>query len=341
MKSFGKKEAEKMDKKKWFIFLLATFVVAGSAAKAAEPAESLWWEVKSPNRHVGATLSREEIVAAFERPKSLILRRGKFPLGTKEESAIAKAVKGNKATVWIRNPEGAVSQVNLDSKSLEVTLPTDIRGLYLIGAHVDAEVMDFDSDGESEKVHFYSKQLVYHFKRGGRIDPKPDVFFKGMEEEFPLEIGPFIAKKRVGGGPFMGSYQTALKEHKMKIFYRGQPLGDTEVAILTESGWRKSIRTDSDGIILITPLEGLKKDEKYLYVVTHKDPLTGEYHCSSLVMSVVKPPPEWLSKAKGFILWAVLGTGLFVVVVVGTIYLKQRRDRWAITKFDGYKIKKD
>ncbi|MBW2010968.1 MAG: hypothetical protein JRI32_04805 [Deltaproteobacteria bacterium] len=374
-----------MNKKISFIFLLAAFLLAGSAAFAAEPPEVLWWGLKVDHKDYGAMKSRAEMVAALEKPKTLILRWGEFPLNGYNESAIAKAVKSNKAKVWIRNPEGAVSEVDLDSDNMEVTLPTDIRGLYLIGVRLSAVDMDFDSDGKNELVHFYSKHLVYHFKQGGRIDPKPEVFFKDMADKLPLEIGPLITKKREGGGPFMGGYQTALKEHKMKVFYKGRPLANAEVNILTESGWKKSLRSDSEGMVLITPPETLAraegqggmshphgkiptdhpemeqtgkkhqhigkekakhrgqshpggtrgKQDKYLYVVTHKDQSTGEYHCASLLITVRKSRPEWLSRPKGFTLWGIIGAGLGVIGTAGGFYHRKRRDRETILKLKG------
>jgi hypothetical protein len=225
--------------------------------------------------------------------------------------------------------------------------------------------MDLDADGQNESVHFYAKQLLYHFKRSGRVDPKPQVFFQDMSDNVPLEIGPYITRKREGGGPFMGGYQTALKEHKMKVIYKGRPLAGAKVTILTESGWKKNFTTDSEGMVTVTPAEtlcrmeargereqsaqkrrpggkkivghaaqnhqgGPRNEEKYLYVVTHKDESTGQYHCASLLMHVRMPPPEWLSVPTGFAFLGVIGACLGVIGIAGSMYHKKRRDRAAI-----------
>ncbi|MCK4821981.1 hypothetical protein KA005_39820 [bacterium] len=170
---------------------------------------------------------------------------------------------------------------------------------------------------------------------------KPKAFYKEMEEEFLLQIGPFTAEREVSGFHFPADRQTALKEQKMKVFYKGRPLANADVNILTESGWRKSLRTDSDGKVLITPIETSKKNESYFYAVTYKDPINGASYFSSMLMPVVKPQPEWMKKAGGFIFWTFTGSGLVVLYVVGAIYRKRKRDRKTMHEFNRYKIGRD
>jgi len=170
---------------------------------------------------------------------------------------------------------------------------------------------------------------------------KPDPFCKGTEEEFPFQIGPFKTEREVSGFYFPADCQTALKEQKMKVFYKGRPLADADANILTESGWRKSLRTDSDGKVLITPIETSKKNERYLYAVTYKDPINGASYFSSMLMPVVKPQPEWLKKAGGFIFWAFTGSGMVILYIVGVIYRKRKRERKTMHEFERYKIGRD
>ena len=54
----------------------------------------IWWDVKSSNANT---------MAPLEMPKSLVLRWGKFPLVGQDGSAIAKAVKSNRAKERGRN----------------------------------------------------------------------------------------------------------------------------------------------------------------------------------------------------------------------------------------------
>jgi hypothetical protein len=332
------------------ILLAAVFMLAGTPAFADRPPEAVWWEIKADHQDHSAFKSRAEMVAALEKPITLVLRWGMFPLDGYNEGAIAEALKSNPAKSWIRDPDGAVSEVDLGPGNLEVVLPTDVRGLYLICAEIRNVDMDLDADGRNESVHFYAKQFLYHFKRDGRVDPKPDVFFQDMADRVPLEIGPHITRKREGGGPFMGGYQTALKEHQMKVCYKGRPLAGAKVTIMTESGWKRELTTDSEGRVSITPAEtlcrmnerGVKKppaqkqrhggkerikhvaqnhpagaqnEDKHLYVVTHKDPSTGQYYCASLWMIVRMPPPEWSSLPTGFALWGVIGAALALIAI--------------------------
>ena len=328
-------------------FLLAMFVTASTYAFASEPAGVIWWELKADPIVYSADLSRDEILAALEKPKTLILRQGTFPLSGKDESAPGQSLGLDDARVWIRNPDGVISEINpsRDNGTIALNLPSDLNagelnGRYLVGVHLDAGVIDCDSDSIDERVHLYSNFIVNYHKQDGAKGENPDVFFKD-EDKIALEIGPVDARG-IGEMPYIkAGYQEALRHCKMKVIYRGRPLANAEVAVLTESGWDKSAKTNSKGLVSITPIENRQREEKCLYVVTHRDMLSGEYHCSSLLMFVLKPPPGWMSKAEGFVFWAVMGTGLFIVYVVWVIYRKKRRDMKIMLEFDGHKIRRE
>ncbi|RZB33432.1 MAG: hypothetical protein SRB2_03985 [Desulfobacteraceae bacterium Eth-SRB2] len=268
---------------KVFVFiLLALFMVAGSAAFASKPAQVIWWELEAEHTDHGAILSTAEMLASLERPKKLILRQGKFSVSTHEERS-GQSFTVDNARVWIRDPDGVVSEVNLspDNGTIALNLPSDLNpgelnGRYLVGIHLDAGIMDIDSDGTDERVHLYSKFLVNYRKQGGAKGENPGMFFND-EDKIALEIGPFFPKSmfKKAGCPHAdaikgskrskvgfvrdGGNQTPLKEHKMKVFYKGQPLTNTEVVILSKSGWKKTIMTDSDGAISITPPKTLAR----------------------------------------------------------------------------------
>ena|GEM_PF-3084059 len=262
--------------KVFVFFLLAMFIGAGSAAFASNPAQVIWWELKADNWD-WASLSKEERTAAFEKPKTLILRQGTFPFSGDDESAPGQSLTVDNARVWIRNPDGVVSEMNpsRDDGTIALELlsnlnPGELNGRYLVGIHLDAGVMDIDSDGTDERVHFYSKCLVNYHKPDGIKGENPDMFFKD-EDKIALEIGPVITKSifKKAGCPHAdaiksskgskvgyvrdGGNQSPLKEHKMKVFYEGRPLTNAEVVILSKSGWKKTVMTDSEGVISITP----------------------------------------------------------------------------------------
>ncbi len=272
-------------------FLLAMFIGAGSYAFASKPAQVIWWELEADNwdRTRLSKLSKEERTAAFEKPKTLILRQGTFPLSRDDKSAPGQSLALDDASVWIRDPDGVVSEVNLspDNGNIALELPSDLspgelNGRYLVGIHLDAGIMDIDSDGTDERVHLYSKILVNYRKQGGTKGENPDMFFRD-DDKIALEIGPFITKSKVkkAGCPHAGvikrkdrnksskgsqvgyvrdgGSQSSLKEHKMKVFYEGQPLANAEVVILSKSGWKKTVMTDSEGAISITPPKTLAR----------------------------------------------------------------------------------
>jgi hypothetical protein len=278
LKIYNEKGDYAMRHFKVFVFiLLAMFMVAGSAAFASEQAQVIWWELEAQHTDHDATSSRAEIAAFFQKPKTLILRQGTFPLSGDDENALGQSLTVDNARVWIRNPDGVVSEMNpsRDDGTIALELPSDLNpgelnGRYLVGIHLDAGVMDLDSDGTDERVHFYSKFLVNYHKPDGIKGENPNMFFKD-EDKIALEIGPVITKSifKKAGCPHAdaiksskgskvgyvrdGGNQSPLKEHKMKVFYEGRPLADAEVVILSESGWKKTVMTDSEGVISITP----------------------------------------------------------------------------------------
>lgn len=322
----------------YVIYMLIVLMLAGPATLAAEPGSMIWWDVQSGNA---------DTIASLEMPKSLTLRCGKFPRAELDENNINKLDTSNNTGIWIRDPDGIISKANLSQEKETIVLhfptklnPAKSNGLYLVGIHVNAGVMDIDSDGTDETVHYYAKYLIYHRKDGGIQGDRPDVFFKDSDK-IALEIG-LLNASGIGEIPSMkAGCQEALKEYKIKVLYKGRPLADAEVAVLAESGWGKREKTDSGGIVSITPIENKEKENKSLYVVAHKDPLTGQYYCSSLMMYVLKPPPGWMSKAEGFVFWAVMGTGSFVVYAGWRIHRRKKRDRKTMLEFEKHKIRRD
>ena len=320
------------------IYILIVLMLVSPVALAAEPCNMIWWDVKSGNA---------DTMASLEMPQSLTLRCGKFPRVRQDASPHGRSANFDSARTWIRSPDGIISEANLSLEKETVILhfPTELNpaksnGLYLVGIYMDTGVKDIDSDGTDETVHYYAKYLMYHQKDGGIQGDRPDVFFKDPDK-IALEIGP-LNTSGIREIPFMkAGCQEALKEHKMKVLYKERPLADAEVAVLTEGGWERKEKTDSNGIVSITPVESKEKENKSLYVVTHKDPLTGQYYCSSLMMYVLRPPPGWMSKAEGFVFWAVMGTSLFVIYAGWRIHRRKKRDRKTMLEFERHKIRKD
>ena len=264
---------------KAFVCLLTMFLVVSPAALASASDRAIWWELESQNLdyYYDATLSKAKRIASPERPKTLILRQGGFPPSGQDEGDPGRSLTADNAKVWIRNPDGEISEVNPSRDgeigSITLNLPSDLNagdltGSYLVGVHLDAGTWDIDSDGRDERVHLYSNCLVRYYKRDGTKGENPDMFFNDPDK-ITLEIGPFIPekifRKRAGRplprsirsgsdiGYVRGTSQSPLKEHKMKVFYKGRPLADAEVLILSKSGWEKTVMTDSEGVLSIIP----------------------------------------------------------------------------------------
>lgn len=320
---------------------------ANAFVTPTEGVDLLWWELEEnmnsdemPSNWKDIRKARLKQQITRGKAKSLFLCWGDIPFsGTPQhyKAGLERGMIQDKAIIWVRDADGCISQAAFDpgKDRFSVTIPEDLelKGLYLVGAHLDAGEMDIDSDGATERIHFSAKRLISHYKTGGRQGNKRSMFFNNPDK-FPLEIG-------CSNFWFRRGYQRAYREYEMKVIYQGKPLADTEVRILSESGWRKTMRTDSSGKFLITPFGDMENDGQgeYLYVARYQDSLKREYHCATLMMNVYTYP-EWRSKFSGFMLWTIVGTGLLVIIIIAGIYRKKKHAREAILKFENRRIKK-
>jgi len=320
---------------------------ANASVIPTERLDLLWWEVAEdmgccdelPGYWKDIRKERLKRQITRGEAKTLFLCWGDIPFRNtiqKSRVSLKRETILDKAGIWVRDADGRISQAALDSgkDGLSVKIPEDIEqnGLYLVGAHLDIGEMDIDSDGMTERIHLSAKRLISHYKTGGHQGNKRGAFFN-EPDKLPLEIG-------CADSWFRSDYQRAHREYEMKVIYQGKPLADTEVSVFSKSGWRKTVRTDSSGKFLITPFGNMENSgqEKYLYAAAHHDLLKREYHFATLMMNV-HTYPEWRSKSGGFIFWAVLGTGLLVIIVAVGIYRKKKHAREAILKFENRRIK--
>ena len=325
--------------KAWFLFLLFLILPVFSADFAAARAGLFWWEGKASERL--AAVSRKK-------PARLALCQGKFPHAGQDGNATGGAVKLNNLKTWIKSPDSSVSKAVLTHEKETVALdfpsglnPARLNGIYLICARMDMGSVDIDSDGRDEKVHYYAKYLICRWDKEAAQGKRPDMFFKDAEK-IPLEIGP-LDDPGTGEKAFCvkAGCQEARKKHRMKVLYNEKPLADVRVAIMTESGWEKMVKTDAEGTFSILPVEDEEKAERCLYTVAYKDPSTGEYHRSNLSMIITAPPPRWMSRAGGFDFWAAIGSGLFIVYMIWTIRRKIKRDKKTMLAFERRKIRRN
>jgi len=304
--------------------------------------------------------SRGEMMNAMRRPTTLLLRWGEFPSLGDKTSPVGRLVSPKNMEAWVRSPDGLVTQSPLtpEGDTVAAKCPPEApegaenpNGVYMTGMHLDGGVMDFDADGKMERVHFYANGLAARFALNGAAGKMPDVLFRDAGK-IALEIGPITSD--TGPGGLRGTSQTAMEENKLQVLFKGQPLANAQVTVLSDSGWRNRLATDAEGVLSVAPV-GKKSDgrmrmtpaDKCLYVVLHKEPSPGRlcsaeyaavYHCASLLMDVRTPPPEWSSKAEGFSLVAASSIGLLVLAGTFAIYRRNRRGRQIMVAFDRRRI---
>jgi hypothetical protein len=332
-----------------FFLSLSVFSVCGASMHT----DPVWWELKDADLHaLGYDYDR---VAWRERnklrklrgiargeAKKLALRCGTFPLAQKDKNGNGLIL--NKTEIWVKGPDGGVSQAHFTKENNDyvITIPENLNlnGRYLVGSHIEAGEMETGFGGEVAKVNLYAKSFVVHSREGGGSGGKQGVFFDAPDK-IALEIGPFVSKSEVS---YAGTFQTRNREYTMKVVYRGEPLPNAVVTVMTEGGWLKTLSTDSQGRFLVTPIESSgesRYSEKYLYVIAHYDADRKEFHCASLTMPVYRARHEWRSMSAGFVLWVVLGGALIAIATVGAIYRKKQRDRASMVMFENYRVKKD
>ncbi|MDO9529360.1 MAG: hypothetical protein Q7J27_09385 [Syntrophales bacterium] len=316
--------------------------------------DSVWWELKDADIYaLGYDYDRVDWRErnklrklrriAMGEAKKLALRCGTFPSAQKGKNNLDPSMILNKTEVWVKDPNGGFSQAlfTRENDDFIVTIPQslDLNGRYLVSSHIEAGEMEMGFRGEVAKAHLYAKSFVVHSRSDGISGGKQGVFFDAPDK-IPLEIGPLILRPEVS---YAGTFQTRNHEYEMKVAYRGKPLPNAGVTVMTEGGWQKTLSTDSQGRLLVTPIESSGESrycEKYLYVIAHYDAVRKEFHCASLTMPVYRARHEWRSMSGGFVLWAVLGGALIIVAIVGVVYRKKQRDRATMVMFENYRIKK-
>ena len=310
------------------ITLLGFAPVTGHAL-TSEPL--LWWQLRQPGQYINGYNDpqrniwevRNEAELLRQRlghPKHLVLHWGLFPGDNQATGAVDLA---RQAQAWLRQPDGSLSEIPLTARAetVEVTVPdaNAPEGLYLLGSRYAAGRHDIDGDGKTEEVYLYGTFLLRHVRESLSHGGERQTFMQ--VPAIPLEIGP------VRAGRYSGIIQISHRPYEMAVYYRGQPLADAEVVMLTDRGWHKSVRTNAQGQFVAVPHEShdTERDwETYLYVVRYHDRQRNEYHCATIPMLVDSPWPEWSYYMTSFVLWSFVGTA-FAVLLTGVLIVRYRR----------------
>jgi hypothetical protein len=244
----------------------------------------------------------------------------------------------------MRDPNGAIHRLTSAEGHVAVKIPADANliGRYLLGAQYRFGDIDVDGDGKMETVSLSAKQIITHYRNGGKQGSASVVFIDNAEY-LPLEIGPVIntAENQYGGGT-----HRPHREYTFMVKYMNRPLAGATVRLYTMgSHWEKAFVTDEEGEFTVTPTDDRTDDgkeyQKYLYVAYHHDQKKGTYHISSLPVIVYRNRPEWYSKAMGFTLFSIAGTAVVAGIVLGVVARSRRRENRRLVVFDQYRIKEE
>lgn len=324
------------------IFLAITLNSSASNKKCL-----IWWDVENIERYINKYESSEmdieeireqeaEFKYALREVKNLVLNCGTtFPAAEENLNISRESVKIN----LIKTPEGNVLNIDLsfDPDAVTTAIPQgdDTEGIWLLCSFIDRGRMDYNGDGTMERVHFYPKAIIGHYKTIDDITtPRMPVMDK---PDIALEITPLRASR------YIGIIQISHRDYDMKVTYRGEPLANSKINVFTERGWHKVLRTSSDGTFAVNLPEtrGVSRNwEKYLYVAEHLDKKSGTLNIATLQMVVDPPWPEWRSYSDALIFWAITGTGIFVLIMGLCFFISARRNNAFMARFENHKVVK-
>ncbi|MEW6409172.1 MAG: hypothetical protein AB1488_03550 [Nitrospirota bacterium] len=263
----------------------------------------LWLETKADSSYVGT----ERIIE---------VRFGKFPGLLKKDDDIGNTL------LWAKTGS-SISELRLQKQRDEyiVKIAPESAGYYTVAAYADFGIRD-----KFHTCYFSKVDFPFYGRRGGE-KYEPIIFDK---DKLPLEI--LIINEAKHNRRYTGDELT------VRVLYRGRPLSDAELCLITDSGWTKGIRTDANGegrFALLTDRAILLKEHnhnavmKYMFWVEHTDNnkgkgYKGNRYISTLVISVYPSPHAWESSKVGYL--TVLATTLIVGLGVSLRRYLRRRD---------------
>ncbi len=271
---------------------------AGYHKQAAEPQDymmkdMLWLETGAGTTYVGTE-------------RMIEVKFGEFPGLLKKDDHI------NNTLLWSKIGN-SISELRLQKQgdAYILKIAPESAGYYTVAAYADFGVRD--------KFHtcYCSKVDFPFYGRSGDAEYEPIIFDK---DKLPLEIS--IMSKASHNRRYMGDELT------VRVLYKGRPLSNAELYLITDSGWTKRVKTDANGegkFALLTDRAVLLKEHnhnavnKYIFWVGHTDKTAGvdkgkgyegNRYISTLVISVYPSPHAWESSRIGYL--TVLATTLIV-----------------------------
>lgn len=294
---------------------------APAPAAPAEPAGEKPWRKKAAE---GGGSERPQVQRPEGMGRVYSIRAGSFP-GRPDSPEFLKD-----AAVWVMTPDGNTRRVEATSmgrRGPTVSVSAKGGGFYHVLAYADAGVKN------GARLHLYSRASF--MSHGDHLHPvkSPEVaegagFFQGDPILNVEQLGLSERQMRAATGQTL----------RVRVSFKGQPLAQKDVSIVTQQNWRQTKRTDANGeasFILIKedfPDAGeRRRASKYLVVADHSEETAGEMngeqynaerHVATLSLSVYPSPWEWESRSMAYM---VIVTS--IIVSGGAIAIRRSRRR--------------
>ncbi|QZY56394.1 DUF4198 domain-containing protein [Crassaminicella profunda] len=183
------------------------------------------------------------------------------------------------AEVYVKTGWNETNRVEL---SQEQTTDISCYGPTLLGARIDAGIQDIDGDGKKEQVYYYGQTAINGrgFDGDGDGDGDGDEdgpFHKGYDQKnrntnFQYKHLTFenIEKMSLGIIP--------AEESVFQVLFKGEPLVNKEIKIISESGLNEVVRTNMDGYFYIKDLRVATNGMNVIYKDDSSEKGENTYH---------------------------------------------------------------
>jgi len=275
--------------------------------------EEMWLETEGESSYVGME-------------RMIEVKFGEFPVPKNAEDNISNTL------LWSKTGSSIYElKLKKEGHAYIVKMAPKSAGYYTVAAYTD-----FGIKG-GFLTCFCSKIEVPFYGKGGEVKYEPKIFDK---DRIPLEI--LITTESSHNRRYTGDELT------VRVLYKGRPLSDAEISLVTDSGWTKRIKTDADGegkVTLLTDRAVLLKEhgatKRYMFRVDYTDKAAGvdkgkgyqgNRYISTLVIGVYSSPHTWESSKMGYL--TVLATALIVGLGISLRRHLRRRNKRLISGSD-------
>ncbi|MBF0455520.1 MAG: hypothetical protein HQL72_11980 [Magnetococcales bacterium] len=308
--------------------------VTGGQQEAPNPAESY-----STSQDKG-----KKRAARGARPRSYYLHSGEFPQPDRQQSGRPARMNGQynhrakpkksqtQAILWVKYPDNrSLSFAPKQRGPVSLfSFPAGDGGWYDLFAYHDQGV------NNDSRIHRYS---YTHFMSHGDSVDKHET--NGIEGPGFFKGQPILEIKRLCADDHECYRTHAGQNLRVQVSFKGEPLANQTLTLITEQGWKQSKRTDDHGKVSFLLIKELfpekidrRKSENYLLTTEHVLPATGvlngqpfhhEHHIATLPLQVFPPKSDWQSKRMAYM----VGSGTFLLAG-GAIAIRRKRQRKAL-----------